>query len=42
MKAQKTKRFMDEHESKKFIVKQARRNKEARRQLVSRSNINWR
>ena len=42
MKAQKTKRIMDEHESKKFIVKQARRNKEARRQLVSRSNINWR
>lgn len=42
MKTQKTKRLMDEHESKKFVVKQARRNKEARRQLVSRSNINWR
>ena len=42
MKAQKTKRIMDDHEAKKFVVKQARRNKEARRQLVSRSNINWR
>jgi hypothetical protein len=42
MKTQKTKRYMDEHETKKFVVKQERRNKEARRQLVSRSNINWR